>query len=129
VSRWRPTPTEERWLTVAEELAMRWPGETLSERSRRMAQPRPPRAQRAVRARVVAGGATGRNPPSGGEIVLLVSGLVAISPAEWLTVTRRCKRSGIEEGLGVAGSAGRRGIASISKPRTAFTGTSVTRCC
>jgi len=127
VSRWRPTPTEERWLTVAEELGDAVPGEILSERSGGWRSTGLLARSALFVLGFVAAALLVGILRSGGEIVLLVSGLVAILAAEWLTVTRRLYASGIEEGLGVAGYllVGA-WIATHLEPRTAFTGASVT---
>jgi len=89
VSRWRPTPTEERWLTVAEELGDAVPGETLSERSGGWRSTGLLARSALFVLGFVAAALLVGILRSGGEIVLLVSGLVAILAAEWLTVTRR----------------------------------------
>ena len=127
MSRWRPTPTEERWLTVAEELGDAVPGEILSVRSGGWRSTGLLARSALFVLGFVAAALLVGILRSGGEIVLLVSGLVAILAAEWLTVTRRLYASGIEEGLGVAGYllVGA-WIATHLEPRTAFAGASVT---
>jgi hypothetical protein len=127
VSRWRPTPAEERWLAVAAELGDALPPEALAERSGGwrvtglLA-----RSALFVLGFVAAALLVGIL-RSGGEVVLLISGLIAIGAAEWLTVTRRLHASGIEEGLGVAGSllVGA-WIATLLEPRFTVAGASVT---
>jgi hypothetical protein len=127
VSRWRPTPAEERWLAVAAELGDAAPREALSMRSGGwrvtgfLA-----RSALFVLGFVAAALLVGIL-RDGGEVVLLISGLIAIVAAEWLTVTRRLYASGIEEGFSVAGYllVGA-WIATLLEPRFTVAGASVT---
>jgi len=103
VSRWRPSPTEERWLELTELLGDAVPPEALAERSGDWRST----GLLARSALFVLGFAAAALLlgilRSGDEAALLVAGLVAIFAAEWLTVRRRLFASGIEEGLSVAG--------------------------
>ena len=127
MSRWRPTPAEERWLAVAAELGDAVPRETLAERSGGW-RSTGLLARSAlfvlgfVAAALLVGILRG-----GGEVVLLVAGLIAIVAAEWLTAAKRLYASGIEEGLGVAGYllVGA-WIATLLEPRFTVAGASVT---
>jgi hypothetical protein len=127
VSRWRPTPAEERWLAVAAALGDAVPRETLFERSGGWRNTGLLARSALFVLGFVAAALLVGILRGGGEVVLLIAGLLAIVAAEWLTVTRRLYASGIEEGLGVAGYllVGA-WIATNLAPRTAFAGTSVT---
>jgi len=103
MSRWRPTPAEERWLEVASGLGAALPLDALvtrtgSWRSTGLLA----RSALFVLGFVAAAllfGILGLGNP----VNLLVAGLIAVLVAEWLTVRKRLHASGIEEGLGVAG--------------------------
>jgi hypothetical protein len=127
VSRWRPTPTEERWLAVAAELGDALPHEALAARSGGWRSTGLLARSALFVLGFVAAVLLVGILRDGGEIVLLVAGLLAIIAAEWLTVTRRLYASGIEEGLGVAGSllVGA-WIATLLEPRFTVAGASVT---
>lgn len=101
--RWRPTPTEERWLEVASRLGTSLPTAALAARTggwrgigmlARIAL----FVLGAVAAALLVGilGFGNRLNP-------LIAGLIAALVAEWLTVHKRLNASGIEEGLSVAG--------------------------
>jgi hypothetical protein len=103
MSRWRPSPGEERWLAVASELGAAAPRTAVAERTGGW-------RNTGVLARIalfVLGfvaavlifGILG----VGSKANLLVAGLIAALAAEWLTVSKRLHASGIEEGLCVAG--------------------------
>ena len=103
MSRWRPSPDEERWLEVASELGAAIPRTAVAERTGGW-------RNTGVLARIalfVLGfvaavlifGILG----VGSVTNLLVAGLIAALAAEWLTVSKRLHASGIEEGLCVAG--------------------------
>lgn len=103
MSRWQPSPSEERWLAVAAELGDAVPGEALAERSGGW-------RSTGVLARsalfvlgFVAAALVVGILRAGDETTLLVAGVVAILSGEWLTVRKRLFASGIEEGLSVAG--------------------------
>lgn len=103
MSRWRPSPAEERWLEVATRLGGAIPRDTLAERTGGWRSTGPlARAALFVLgfvAAVLLFGLLG----FGDESMLLVAGLVAAAAAEWLKVGKRLHASGIEEGLCVAG--------------------------
>jgi hypothetical protein len=103
MSRWRPTPAEERWLEVASRLGPALPDANLAERTGGW-------RSTGLIARValfVLGlvavlllfGILG----AGEAVHLLVAGAIAALAAEWLTITKRLHASGIEEGLTVGG--------------------------
>jgi hypothetical protein len=103
MSRWRPTPAEERWLEVGSRLHAVLPDGALATRAGRW-------RSTGLLARValfVLGlvaallilGILG----AGESINLLLAGLVAAFAAEWLTVSKRLHASGIEEGLTLGG--------------------------
>ena len=103
MSRWRPSPDEERWLEVASELGAAVPRDALAARtggwrsSGTLA-----RIALFVLGLVAAAllfGILG----VGSKANLLVAGLIAALAAEWLAVGKRLHASGIEEGLCVAG--------------------------
>lgn len=103
MSRWRPTPAEERWLEVASRLDAALPHAALAARTggwrsagllARLAL-----FVLGLVAAVLLFGILG----FGDEINLLVAGVIAAIAAEWLTVWKRLHASGIEEGLSVAG--------------------------
>ena len=103
MSRWRPTPTEERWLEVAARLGTALPNAALVARTggwritgllARVAL-----FVLGLVAAVLLFGILG----FGDAVNLLVAGLIAALAAEWLTVSKRLHASGIEEGLSVAG--------------------------
>ena len=103
MSRWRPSPDEERWLEVASELGAAVPqgsvaGRTGGWRSTGLLA----RIALFVLGLVAAAllfGILG----VGSKANLLVAGLIAALAAEWLIVSKRLHASGIEEGLCVAG--------------------------
>lgn len=103
MSRWRPSPGEERWLEVATRLGGALPRGALAERTGGWRSTGPlARAALFVLglvAAVLLFGILG----FGDESMLLVAGLVAAAAAEWLTVRKSLHASGIEEGLCVAG--------------------------
>jgi hypothetical protein len=104
MSRWRPSPGEERWLEVASELGAAFPPASVAGRAGGW-------RSTGLLARIalfVLGlvatallfGVLG----VGSKANLLVAGLIAVLAAEWLIVSKRMHASGIEEGLCVAGS-------------------------
>ena len=104
MSRWRPSPGEERWLAVAAELGSAVAPGAVAERAGGW-RSTGPLARIAlfvlgyVAATLLLGLLGFEN-----ETMLLVAGLAAALAAEWLTVQRRLHASGFEEGLGVAGT-------------------------
>ncbi|MGB7904239.1 MAG: hypothetical protein WCF43_06065 [Steroidobacteraceae bacterium] len=107
MSRWRPSPDEERWLEVASELGDAVPRAAVTERAGGW-RSTGPLARIALFvlgfiAAVLAGALLFSIAGLDDEATLLVAGLVAVLAAEWLTVTRRLHASGVEEGLCLAG--------------------------
>jgi hypothetical protein len=103
MSRWRPSPDEERWLAVASELGAAVPRTAVAGRTGGW-RSTGPLARIALFvlglvAAVLLFGILG----VGSETTLLVAGLIAALAAEWLMVSKRLHASGIEEGLCVAG--------------------------
>jgi hypothetical protein len=104
MSRWRPSPDEERWLAVASELGAAVPPTAFAARTGGW-RSTGPLARIAlfvlgfVAAALVFGILGFSNEPT-----LLTAGLIATLAAEWLTVQKRLYASGIEEGLSVAGA-------------------------
>jgi hypothetical protein len=103
MSRWRPTPAEERWLEVASGLGAALPLDSLAARTGGW-------RGTGLLARValfllgaVAAALLFGILGFGNRVNLLIAGLIAVLVAEWLTVQRRLHASGIEEGLSVAG--------------------------
>jgi hypothetical protein len=103
MSRWRPTPAEERWLEVASGLFAAPPRDVLVARTGGW-------RSTGLFARIalfvlgfVAAALLVGILGLGDRINLLIAGLIAVLVAEWLTVRRRLHASGIEEGLCVAG--------------------------
>jgi hypothetical protein len=103
VSRWRPSPGEERWLEVASRLGGAIPRDALAKQSGGWRSTGPlARAALFVlgfAAAVLLFGILGFS----SETTALIAGLIAAGVAEWLTVRKRLHASGIEEGLCVAG--------------------------
>ena len=103
MSRWRPSPDEERWLAVASGLGAAAPREEIEARTGgwRSTGPLARIALFALGllAAVLLYGVLGFS----GQDTLLVAGLVATLAAEWLTVRKRLFASGIEEGLTLGG--------------------------
>ena len=104
MSRWRPSPAEERWLEVASELgavvAARRPGSSAPAAGAAPARSRASRSScwGSSRPRCSSGFSASATRPT-----CSIAGLIAALAAEWLTVRRRLHASGIEEGLCVAG--------------------------
>jgi hypothetical protein len=103
MSRWRPSPNEERWLAVASGLGAAVPRGTVAERTGGWRSTGPlARIALFVLGFVAAAllfGVLG----VGNETTLLLAGIIAALAAEWLTVNKRLHASGIEEGLCVGG--------------------------
>jgi hypothetical protein len=103
VSRWRPSPGEERWLAVASELGVAAPRKEIETRTGgwRSTGPLARIALFALGllASVLLFGVLGFSEKD----TLLVAGLIATLAAEWLTVRKRLFASGIEEGLTLGG--------------------------
>jgi hypothetical protein len=104
MSRWRPSPDEERWLAVASELGAAVPPAVFTARTGgwRSTGPLARIALFALGfvAAVLVFGILGFS----SEPMLLTAGLITTLAAEWLTVRKRLYASGIEEGLSVAGA-------------------------
>ncbi len=103
MSRWRPTPVEERWLAVAAELGDAVPRTALAERSGGWRSTGLLARSTLFVLGLVAAALVLGMLRTGDETTLLVAGVIALLTAEWLTVAKRLFASGIEEGLGVAG--------------------------
>jgi hypothetical protein len=103
MSRWRPSPAEERWLEVASELGTAVPRAALVERTGGWRSTGPlARAALFILGFIAAMlllAILGFDDDS----LWLVAGLAAALAAEWLSVGRRLHASGIEEGLCLAG--------------------------
>jgi len=103
MSRWRPSPIEERWLAVAAELGDSVPRASLAGRTGGWRSTGPlARIALFVLGLVAATlvvGILGLSHQS----VLLVAGAIVTIAAEWLSVRKRLHASGIEEGLCLAG--------------------------
>ena len=103
MSRWRPSPAEERWLEVASRLSGAIPRDAVTERAGGWRSTGPlARAALFVLgfiAAVLLFGILG----FGSETTALIAGLLAAGVAEWLTVRKSLHASGIEEGLCVGG--------------------------
>ena len=126
MSRWRPSPGEERWLEVESRLGAAVPRAVLAERTGGWRSTGPlARITLFVLGLVAAAlilGILGFR----SETTLLVAGLIAVLGAEWLTVARRLHASGIEEGLCVAGFLMIGAwIATVIAPRSGFAGGTV----
>ena len=126
MSRWRPSPAEERWLAVATELGDAVPREPLTGRSGGWRSTGLLARSALFVLGIVAAGLVLGLLRRGDELTLLVAGLIATLAAEWLTVAKRLHASGIEEGLGVAGYllVGA-WIATLLEPRLGFASASL----
>jgi len=103
MSRWRPSPDEERWLQVASELGAALPLPALTERTGGW-RSTGPLARIALFALGIVAAALLFGVLGIDDVTMcLVAGLLATLAAEWLTVQKRLYASGIEEGLCVAG--------------------------
>jgi hypothetical protein len=103
MSRWRPSPDEERWLDVASGFGAAMPRNALVERTGGWRSTGPLARVALFVMGVVAAALFFGILRGGEEATLLVAGLVAALAAEWLHVAQRLHASGIEEGLCVAG--------------------------
>jgi len=103
VSRWRPSPSEERWLEVASRLSGAIPRDTVTGRAGGWRSTGSlARIALFVLGLIAAAlmfGILGFS----NESMLLFAGLIAAAAAEWLKAGKRLHASGIEEGLCVAG--------------------------
>jgi hypothetical protein len=103
VSRWRPTPDEERWLAAASRLRLRPDGAELAARTGGWRVTGPlARIALFVLGVLAAGLAWGLLSGAAG-LGLLVSGIAVLGAAEWLIRARRLHASGVEEALVAAG--------------------------
>jgi hypothetical protein len=103
MSRWRPSPDEERWLAVASELGAAVPRSAVAERTGGWRSTGPLARIALFVLGLVAAALLFGILGSGNETNLLFAGLIAAIAAEWLIVKKRLHASGIEEGLCVAG--------------------------
>ena len=103
MSRWRPSPDEERWLTVADELGVAVPRAALAERTGGWRSTGPLARIALFALGFVAAALLFGVLGFGSETMLLTAGLSATLAAEWLAVRKRLYASGIEEGLTAAG--------------------------
>lgn len=103
MSRWRPSPAEERWLRLASRLGAAVPPAALAERSGGWRSTGPIARIALFVLGFVAAALLAAIVGRGNETSLLVAGAIATLAAEWLTVQKRLHASGIEEGLCVAG--------------------------
>jgi hypothetical protein len=103
MSRWRPSPDEERWLAVASQLGGSVPAGGLAGRTGDWRSTGPLARIALFALGFVAAALLFGVLGFGSETMLLVAGLIAALAAEWLTVRKRLYASGIEEGLTVAG--------------------------
>jgi hypothetical protein len=103
MSRWRPSPDEERWLEVASELGAVVPRAAVTERAGGWRCTGPLARIALFFLGIVAAALLCGILGFGNETTLLVAGLISVLAAEWLTVAKRLHASGIEEGLCVSG--------------------------
>lgn len=103
MSRWRPSPAEERWLDVASELGAAVPRTAVAERTGGWRSTGPLARVALFVQGLVAAVLLFAIIGVGHEANLLVAGLIAVLAAEWLTAAKRLYASGIEEGLCLAG--------------------------
>jgi len=103
MSRWRPSPAEERWLEVASELGAAVPPAAMAERTGGWRSTGPLARVALFVLGFVAAALLLAILGFDDYVTLLVAGLIAALAAEWLTVARRLHASGIEEGLCLAG--------------------------
>ena len=103
MSRWRPSPEEERWLAVASDLGAAVPRTALVEQCGGWRSTGPLARIALFMLGVIAAALLVGILRSGNETTLLVAGLIAALAAEWLQFEKRLHASGIEEGLCVAG--------------------------
>jgi hypothetical protein len=103
MSRWRPSPAEERWLDVASVLGTAVARVALAERTGGWRSTGPIARVALFILGFVAAVLLFAILGVGHEANLLVAGLIAVLAAEWLTVAKRLYASGIEEGLCLAG--------------------------
>lgn len=103
MSRWRPSPAEERWLAAIAELGDALPPAAVAERSGGW-RCTGLLARSALFGLGLVAAALLFGILGAGEVSnLLVAGIVATAAAEWLSARKRLYASGIEEGLTVAG--------------------------
>ncbi len=103
MSRWRPSPDEERWLEVAARLGVAVPRDAVARRTGGWRSTGPLARVALFVLGIIAAALAFGILGFGEEIMLLVAGLLAAGTAEWLKVSKRLHASGIEEGLCVAG--------------------------
>jgi hypothetical protein len=103
MSRWRPSPAEERWLEVASVLGVGVPRTAVADRTGGWRSTGPLARSALFVLGFVAAALLLAIIGLGDQADLLIAGLIASLAAEWLTVGKRLHASGIEEGLCVAG--------------------------
>ena len=103
MSRWRPSPDEERWLEVASELGAAVPRAAVTGRAGGWRSTGPLARIALFLLGIVAAALLLGILGFGNETSLLAAGFISLLAAEWLTVAKRLHASGIEEGLCVAG--------------------------
>jgi len=103
VSRWRPSPGEERWLEVGSRIGGVIPRDALTERAGGWRSTGPMARVALFVLGLLAAALVFAILGLGEKITVLFAGLIAAAAAEWLTVSKRLHASGIEEGLCVAG--------------------------
>lgn len=103
MSRWRPSPAEERWLEAASVLGAAVPRAAVAERTGSWRSTGPLARSALFVLGFVAAALLVAIIGFGDQANLLIAGLIAALAAEWLTVGKRLHASGIEEGLCVAG--------------------------
>ena len=104
MSRWRPSPGEERWLEVASRLGGAIPRDTVTGRAGGWRSTGSLARIALFVLGLVAATLTFGILGFGEQGMLLAAGVIAVGAAEWLKVRKRLHASGIEEGLCVAGS-------------------------
>ncbi len=103
MSRWRPSPEEERWLEVTSILGAALPPLALADRTGGWRSTGPMARIALFVLGVIAAALLFGVVGFADEAMLLVAGAAAALAAEWLTLRQRLFASGIEEGLTVAG--------------------------
>lgn len=103
MSRWNPSPDEERWLAVAARLGSALQRGLVGDRAGGWRTTGTLARIALFLLGIVAAGLVAGILGIASEQTLLVAGLLASVAAEWLKVTKRMHASGVEEGLCVAG--------------------------
>jgi drug/metabolite transporter (DMT)-like permease len=103
LSRWRPSPAEERWLAVASELGAAVPRGAIEARTGGWRSTGPLARIALFALGLLASALLLGVLGFSDEDTLLVAGLIAALAAEWLTVRKRLFASGVEEGMTLGG--------------------------